>query len=872
MEGTAPTVQTPSKKEWFSFGFLILIQMQNAFNEKAAQFLLIPLAAWLWNEAGNMEYALGAIIGLPYLLFSPLVGWLADRFCKARIIQFMTFLQIGVMFLMWRCFLSHDIYGAIVWFCIFAIQATILSPARKGIVKDMVGSRQLGFASGIVEMSIIFAILAAQIGIFLWYDYLLRETSDGWHAAAQPTMVMILAAVPVALASLLLPRYPSEQKEPFKISLFYEHFLQLKILWTQRNLRLSETGISYFWFLAGVLILITIQIAKEVTNGDAGFGWVAAVLMAWLSGGVIIGGGIASIICLRKIELGLIPLGAIGMTLGCIFTACFEPMSIWSNMGFSIVGAFAAAYLVPLNAYLQDNCAPSVRGSVIAAGNLTDMFMGLVAVGFQMAMKEFVSIQSQFIILAVLGCGITIISLRLIPREFIRMLGLWTMRLVYRPRIIGQRNIPEYGGAIVISNHVTYGDALLLSMISPRPIRYIIAEENVTLRWLGWILELFNCLPISPRHPRQALSRAVHALKDGELICVFPEGQLTRTGTLCATRKGLEIMARKSQCPIVPVYMDGLWGSIFSYYNNRFFSKKPRQVPYRFTAAIGEPMDSKTITPNQALQALRKLSADCLEISAQTGLDDLLFLLEDIGSEVFVSSRTGQLTGNQIAGYLINGQAPSKMGLLTDWMNQLIETCADRNKLDKYWINAQQIERTNSMQPGLQLLTTVGNHEPHECVISLLWPILTKTPVYLLSNKDQTFPHSVRQLAGGLRLRKRLYHLVPPQRLQFYDFSDKPSLVLPNISWKPCLCSSQGIVISMSMCHSVFRIDDGTTQLGMRPRTRGRLLPCFYPTTPDNQNIMGPSLVHPYSLPPQTYLDESGFIASLEPDGSETES
>ncbi len=870
MEEDLHATKTPSRKEWFSFSSLILIQSQNAFNEKAAQFLLIPLAAWLWSEAGNMEYILGAIIGLPYLLFSPLVGWLADCFCKARIIQFMTFLQIGVMALMWHCFVAHDIHSAIIWFCIFAIQATILSPARKGIVKDMVGSRQLGFASGIVEMSIIFSILAAQIGIFIWFDELLRSTGDGWHAAAFPTLVMIVIAIPVAIASLFLPRYPVTQKRPFKISLFYEHFLQIKFLWRQRNLRLSEIGISYFWFLAGVLILITIQIAKDVTNGGVGFGWVAAMLMAWLSGGVIVGGIIASIICRKKIELGLIPLGAIGLTLGCIFTACFEPMTLWSNLGFSITGAFASAYLVPLNAYLQDNCDPSSRGNVIAAGNLIDMLMGLIAVGFQMVMKEIIPVQQQFVILSFLGLGITIIALRLIPREFIRMIGLWLMRLIYRSRIMGQSNIPEYGGVIIISNHVTYGDALFLSLVFPRPIRFIVAEEFVTLRWLGWLLELFNCLPISSRKPREALSKAVQALRDGEVICIFPEGQLTRTGTLCAARRGLELMARKSNCPIVPIYMDGLWGSIFSYSGNRFFSKKPKQFPYRFTAAIGEPLNPQTVTPNQAINVLRRLSADCLDVSAHIGRDSVLAKLEDIGTDILVSSRSGELSGNDIAQHLINECAPPNKGQLTEWVRQLIDYCGDMERLNRLWINAQQIGRINACQPGETMLSTVGNGEHQEAVVTILWPILTNTHVYLLGSKDAAVPESIRQIAGGLRLRKRLYDLVPPRRLQFYDFSNKPSLVLPNTTWKPCFCSDKGIVISMSMCHGVFKLDDGTVQLGMRPRTLGRILPGFYLTSGNASEIMGPSLKEPYALPANTYLDESGFLAELQTDSRDS--
>lgn len=230
----------------------------------------------------------------------------------------------------------------------------------------------------------------------------------------------------------------------------------------------------------------------------------------------------------------------------------FAPGSLPSNIGFGITGAFAAAYLVPLNAHLQDNCDPSNRSTVIAAGNLMDCLMGLVAVGFQLMLRNIFSIQNQFWVLAALGVVITIVAFRLIPREFIRMMGLWIMRIVYRSRIIHQDRIPEDGGAVIVSNHVTYGDALFLSLICPRPIRFIVAEEFVAIRWLGWILELFNCLPISSRNPRESLSKAIQALKSGEVICIFPEGQLTRTGTLCAARRGLEMLAKNRAAPSCP--------------------------------------------------------------------------------------------------------------------------------------------------------------------------------------------------------------------------------------------------------------------------------------------------------------------------------
>lgn len=580
--------KTPSKKEWRGFYSLILIQAQNAFNEKAAQFLLIPLGVWLAANniaygpdswVNSLQYILGCIFVLPYILFSPFVGWLADCFCKARIIHSCPSCKscAGARFL---CFRYENIEMAVFWFCVFSVQATILSPAKKGVVKDMVGSRQLGYASGLMEMSLILSMLAAQIGIFVWFDILQVSSNDGWEAAAFPTMILTFIAIPVAIAALFLPRYPSKQTRKFEWKLFYEHFVQLKYLWSQRDLRLSEIGISYFWFLAGALMLISLQIAQEHPIGDAGFSMSAAILMAWLSGGTVVGGVIASIICRKKIELGLIPLGAIGFTVGCIAMSFFPPGSLASNIGFGITGAFAAAYLVPLNAHLQDNCEPSNRSTVIAAGNLMDCIMGLVAVGFQLMLRNIFFRPEPILGAGHSGRGHHYRGVPPHPPRIHPHDG----TLDHADRVPFPHHPPgpysgEDGGAIIVANHVTYGDALFLSLICPRPIRFIVAEEFVAIRWLGWILELFNCLPISSRNPRESLSKAIQALKAGEVICIFPEGQLTRTGTLCAARRGLEMLAKKSSCPIIPIYMDELWGSIFSYSGNRFFSKAPSTSP-----------------------------------------------------------------------------------------------------------------------------------------------------------------------------------------------------------------------------------------------------------------------------------------------------
>ncbi len=868
-----PRSKKPTGKEWRCFYSLVFVQAQNAFNEKAAQFILIPLGVWLaFNHASygpdswvnNLQYILGCIFGLPYILFSPMVGWLSDRFSKTRIIQIMSFLQIIVLFALFMCFKYENIGMAVFWFCIFSIQATVLSPAKKGIVKDMIGSKDLGYASGVMEMTLNLSMLAAQIGIFIWFDYGLTTTQNGWEAASFPILVLGCIAIPVAILSLFLPSYAPKHERKFERKLFYEHFWQVKYLWSKRDLRLSEIGISFFYFLAGALILMALQVAQEAPMGSGDFSMTAAILMAWLSGGTIIGFAIASLICRGKIELGLIPLGVFGTAIACIVMAFLQPGSLASNIGLAIIGACGATFLVPLNAYLQDKCDPSNRSTVIAAGNMIDCIMGLVAVGFQMMLASMLSVQDQYWVLAALSIIITVVAFRLIPHEFIRMMGLWMMRIFYRSRIIHQDRIPEEGGALIVANHVTYGDALFLSMVCPRPIRFIVAEEFVAMRWLGWILELFNCLPISTRRPREALSKAVMALKEGEVICIFPEGQLTRTGTLCAARRGVEMLAHKSGCPIIPIYMDELWGSIFSYSGNRFFSKFPKSVPFRFTAAVGTPIPPDDANPASVINTLRTLSSTTLDIAASIGRDAVLERLERIGNKTLVLTMTSKLSGYEIAKCLMNDTVETKHPELSAWLESLLNCCRTQSRLCDFWMNAQQLTRVNALQPGEFMLTDVGHDEAQETVISVLWPILTGTPVYLIGRDDAEMPEGIRQIAGGTVLRHRLFSLVPPGRCPFYDFSGASDLVLPNIAWRPCYATDRGIILAMSMKRSVIKLDDGTVQLGFRARTRGRLLPGFYQKKSSSTTFYGATLSTPYSLPPKLYLDEAGFLAELQ--------
>lgn len=408
------------KVRWGSFWGLVVIQSMNSLNEKGVQFLLIALGIWMGQ---TLQYPLSVLIVLPFVLFSPLAGWIADRYCKTRLLQYMVFLQVIVLTGMTIGLFLHSLWISIGFFTVFCVQAMFFSPAKKGLVKDMVGTRNIGFASGILEISSMLALLGGQIGaLYIVYNLLTKwGPESGWEAAAWPCACCTSGAIIVFLLSLTTPRYEPESKRPWSPSLLWEHFTQLKMLWNNKVLRNSEIGIGYFWFIAGAMMLVALQMAEDAQPLEEGADFMrvlgqqrdSALLIAWISGGSILGGIIASVICARRIRTWIAAAGGIGMTLGCA-TLSLAPYGTWIFLAsLAFTGFMAAGYLVPLNALLQDRADNDKRGDVIAAGNLVDCFLGIMSVVVQGGMRLMgLSTQTQCAIFAVTSAMVAVFLIR----------------------------------------------------------------------------------------------------------------------------------------------------------------------------------------------------------------------------------------------------------------------------------------------------------------------------------------------------------------------------------------------------------------------------------------------------------------------------
>lgn len=427
---------TPTRRNWASFYSLLILQTQNAFNDKAAQFLLIPLGGYLISTgstvfvAGGLEYILGALIVLPFILLAPVAGWLSDRYSKTYVIRAAILMQFAVFVCMLLAIHYQSLWFAVLGFFLLSVESVILSPAKRGIVKELVGHGRLGYASGVMEMSVVLAVCAGQILSSKWFDLNLVEleavqpdaSSNGWKAAFMPLSIITLAAIPTIFLSYGIEKIPAMGKRRFEKKILWEHFAQLRDLWVDRKIRFSAAGVAFFWGFAGFLNLAAIQIGKDTSGGGVGFGNDIAWLMLAASGGITGGGVVSSLICKRKIELALVPVGGFLMALGSVALAMTSIESFWIKVWIAVAGAGGATLLVPLNAYLQDVCPPDKRGRIIAGVNLLDCIAGLLAVVIQALMAKLALAYSlQFAALAVVSLIATAYAARLLPRNFMRM-------------------------------------------------------------------------------------------------------------------------------------------------------------------------------------------------------------------------------------------------------------------------------------------------------------------------------------------------------------------------------------------------------------------------------------------------------------------
>ena len=581
-------------------------QFLGAFNDNVCKIVVTFL---VMAELGPISGATtaGAIFILPYLLFSGYAGHLADARSKRAVLVSTKVLEIAIMAAMIPA-LAVAAGGSIapllgVLF-LMSVQSTFFSPAKYGLVPELLSDAHLSRANGLLEMSTFVAIvLGSTLG---------GELFEAWRGAPWPTGgVLVGIAVAGTLTSLRIPRVQAAKAAArFSVNPWSEIGRGVARVWPDRTLRMTIVGVSFFWFLGALIQLAVLPLGQQ----ELGVGEAAATrLFTALAIGIGAGSLAAGRLSGDKVELGLVPLGAFGMGAFSLLMVAAIPSYWLVAVALVLLGFAGGCFAVPLNALLQQRPPADEKGRVLATNNVANTIGILLAsvVLYVLGERLQLAAATNVAIAGVFTLAATVYILAIVPDFFVRFV-LWMLtHTVYRIRIVGRPNIPTRGPALIIANHVSMIDGALVGACVQRFIRFLVYGPHFRKPAINWLMTRMHAIPVTGGNKREvieALARARAELEAGHVVCIFVEGAVSRTGNLLPFKRGFERIVEGLDVPIIPVYLDQVWGSIFSFKRGKFFWKLPERLPYPVTVAFGAPLPSST-TALEARQALLELGA-----------------------------------------------------------------------------------------------------------------------------------------------------------------------------------------------------------------------------------------------------------------------
>lgn len=589
----------------WSRGFVALavVHFLTVTNDNILRWLAVGVGKELAGEgqAGNVLAAgLVCLIG-PFVLLASPAGFLADRFSKRQVMVWAKLAEVALVGLTVALIPAGNVYLLFGALALLGTQAALMAPSRLGAIAELVPGTRISAANAVIGMGTVAATVAGTIvgnGLAEWSRP--RGTQLIWLSAS----VLVGVAVVGFLASLLIDRLPAARPQlRWSWNFLSQTGRDLAGLYRQRNLWRVALGIAFFWLL-GALANMTVDAhateALGVSQDKVG------PLLGMLALGMGCGAAMAGVCSAGRVEVGLVPIAATGVVLSTLGLFFAGGSYGWSCVWLFALGFSAGFWDVPLSAYLQYRSPAESRGQVLATSNLLSYTAMVLAAGmFSVlqspvqvgdAMQPWVSARGVFLFAGLMTVPVLVYAVVLLPQATIRMIVYLASLLVYRVRVYGQANLPERGGALLIANHISYLDGVMLLMASSRPIRMVIYADFTQMPGLRRLSKLFGAIPIRPgrRSIVESLRTAREAIQNGELVCIFPEGGLSRSGQLLAFRPGFTSILKDTDAPIIPIYLDELWGSIFSFSEGKFFWKRPRRWPYPISIHFGKPLPGTT--------------------------------------------------------------------------------------------------------------------------------------------------------------------------------------------------------------------------------------------------------------------------------------
>ncbi|MDQ5897416.1 MAG: hypothetical protein QG612_1502 [Pseudomonadota bacterium] len=608
----------------FKFAFTVLVTYQ------------VQLA---WLPPALAGLAIGALFILPFVLFSATAGQLADKLDKALLMRFVKSLEIGIMALAGWAFVQSDdtVRVTTLLACVFGmgLHSTLFGPVKFAYLPQHLAERELTGGNGMVEMGTFVAIL-------------LGNVAGGLLIGLPQVGPAAVAVACVALA--LLGRLTAQQVPPtpatdpgLKINLnpLTETWRNLRLAHGNRVVFRSLLGISWMWFFGAVFLSQFPSFAKEVLHGDER---VASLLLVVFSLGIGAGSLLCEVLSRRQVEIGLVPLGAIGMTVFAVdlyFAASglAAPAAPWGVAGFlaqpahwrvmfdlALMALSAGLYSVPMYALIQLRAPRSHRARIIAANNILNaLFMIASSLLAGAMLSAGASVPQVFLATGLANALVAGYIFLLVPEYLLRFAAFVLTHVVYRLRVIGAGHIPAEGPAVIAANHVSFVDALVLAAASPRPIRFLMDHRIFATPVLGALFRLAGAIPVAPQKEdpavyQRAFDAASKVLADGDLLGIFPEGGITRDGRLQPFRAGIVKILERDPVPVVPVALLDLWGSSFSRIEGGRALARPlrRGLFSRIGVAVAAPMPPSHLTP-EALQRQVQQLLEAHALAPQVG-------------------------------------------------------------------------------------------------------------------------------------------------------------------------------------------------------------------------------------------------------------
>jgi len=602
-------------------------QFFGAFNDnlfKTALMVILTFDALSWTSLNpsTLTNLIPGLFILPYVVFSATAGQIADKFEKAGLARFVKWLELAIMGVAALGWTTHTLWLLIAAVVGMGVHSTLFGPVKYAYLPQRLKPEELVGGNGLIEMGTFVGILLGEI----LGAVLVVHKPFGIELVAGATVAVAVIGL---IASYRVPHTPAPEPE-LKISWnpLAESIRNIGFSRKNRVVFLSMLGNSWFWFY-GALILAQFPVyAKDYLHGDHN---VFVLLLTVFSLGI----GAGSLLCERlsghKVEIGLVPFGSIGLSVFGVDlyfasqayanTTLVDAFSFMALHGtprilFDIVmiGVFGGFFIVPLFALIQTRCDPKHISRTIAGMNILNALFMVAAAGVAIVLLgQGFTIPQLFLITAILNALVAIYIFSLVPEFLMRFLAWLLIHTIHRVRTIDADRIPAEGAAVLVCNHVSYVDAIVIGAASPRPIRFVMDHRIFKLPLLGWIFRTAKAIPIAPAKEdpwlmEKAYIDIAQALHEGDLVCIFPEGRLTTTGEMSEFRGGIAKIVERSKVPVIPMALRGLWGHVLSRDTDNLFERTFRRgLRSRLALAVGLPVAPQDVTPEGLQQQVLQL-------------------------------------------------------------------------------------------------------------------------------------------------------------------------------------------------------------------------------------------------------------------------